>query len=85
MYSLKSNTLVTEVDGNVIILDVNKSEYFTLDSIASTIFSLIKEGKDIDYISEVITEEYDVSIAQVKKDIKDFCDKLVKDGLLLKQ
>lgn len=77
--------MVTESDGVLILLNIKKSEYFSLDEIGSIVLSLIKEKKDFDYILEAITNEYNVSQDQIKDDIIIFCEKLVSDGILVKE
>lgn len=77
--------MVTESDGVLILLNIKKSEYFSLDEIGSIVLSLIQEKKDFDYILEAITNEYNVPRDQLKEDITIFCEKLAFDGILVKE
>ncbi|PEY29102.1 PqqD family protein [Bacillus cereus] len=70
---------------NIILLEMERSLYFSLDFIGSQIWNRIEEGKALEQICKEIAEEYDVKPEQVSVDIEEFCSALELNGLLLKK
>ncbi len=47
-------------------------ESFTVNPIGISILNLLKQGKDLDTICQLLLEEYNVEAATVERDVMDF-------------
>lgn len=70
-----------EIDGEMVLLDMNTENYFGLDGVASDIWKLLQEGKTIQQTFDALLEIYDVEPEQLKNDLEAFIDKLVENKL----
>lgn len=78
----KDNQLFSEIDGEVVMLSVENSEYYGMDKVGSRIWQILeKEIKFRDLISLLI-EEYDVTEDQCIKDTMAFLEMLDEKGLI---
>jgi hypothetical protein len=71
-----------EVDGEMVLLDMNSENYFGLDSVASDIWRLLGEGKSVGETYAALLEIYDVEEEQLRADLEAFIQKLLDDGLV---
>ena len=70
-----------EVDGEMVLLDMNSENYFGLDSVASDIWRLLQEGKTLDGCREELLEIYDVEADRLRNDLEAFVQQLIDNGL----
>jgi len=80
--AMKDDIILAEVDGEGMIIDVEKGTSHFLNETALLLFKMMKEGNSIDEIKEVMLKEYDVDEADVEKDIREFISKLEKKAVL---
>ncbi len=71
-----------EVDGEMVLLDMESENYFGLDEVGTSIWQAMQEKKTLQEVFEVLLEQYDVEEEVLKKDLSDFVDKLLKSGLV---
>ena len=79
---ISSEVLTQEVGGETVILDLKSEGYFGLDEIGTRIWQLLQEQKNLQSVTETMLNEYDVEPDQLKTDIKDLLNELVKSGLV---
>lgn len=70
-----------EVDGEMVLLDMNTENYFGLDSVASDIWKLLQEGKTLQETYDALLDMYDVEPDTLKKDLETFVNTLVDQKL----
>jgi len=71
-----------EVDGEMVLLDMNSENYFGLDSVGSDIWQAMQEHASLTDVFAVLLREYDVEEELLKKDLLAFTEKLQKSGLV---
>lgn len=71
-----------EVDGEMVLLDMNSENYFGLDEIGTAIWQAMQEKKILKEVFEVLLEQYEVESEVLEKDLLDFVEKLVESGLV---
>ncbi len=72
-----------EVDGEMVLLDMNSENYFGFDEVGSSIWQAIEaEEGMLERVLEVLLEEYDVEESVLKHDLLVFVDKLAESGLV---
>ncbi len=79
---MKDDIILAEVDGEGMVIDVEKGTSHFLNETALLIFKMMKEGNSIDEIKEAMHKEYDVDEADIEKDIREFISKLEKKAVL---
>ena len=79
---ISSEVLTQEVGGETVILDLESESYFGLNAIGTRIWQLLKEEKDISTITDTMMNEYDVEPDQLKTDINNLLNELLKSGLV---
>jgi len=71
-----------EVDGEMVLLDMESENYFGLDSVGSAIWSAIEQKQVLQDVYDILLEEYDVKPERLKKDLLDFIAKLETNQLI---
>lgn len=79
---MKDDIILAEVEGEGMIIDVEKSMSYFLNETALFVFKLLNEGKDIDDIKTALLREYDVDPTEVENDIREFIGKLDRKAVL---
>jgi len=73
-----SRTVGTET----VLLNLETSTYLSLDPVGGRFWELISQGNNFQQAMAAMLEEYDVSPAELEKDLADLCADLRKAGLL---
>ena len=72
-----------EVDGEMVLLDMNSENYFGLDEVGSSIWQAIEaENGVLERVLPILLDEYEVEEDVLKRDLLDFVEKLVESGLV---
>ena len=71
-----------EVDGEMVILDMESENYFGLDEVGTAIWQSMQEYESLQEVFEALLEQYDVEAEVLEQDLSNFVDKLVKSGLV---
>jgi len=70
-----------EVDGEMVLLDMNSENYYGLDRVATDIWHLLQEGKSLEETVEELLELYDVEEQRLRHDLELFVSQLTERGL----
>jgi hypothetical protein len=65
------NQISTEIEGELVVLQLEEGEYFGLDGVGPRIWELLQESRTVGDIEDRLTEEYDVSRERVRRDVDD--------------
>ena len=71
-----------EVDGEMVLLDMNSENYFGLDEVGTSIWQAMQENENLQEVMSTLLEQYDVEEEVLKKDLLDFVNKLEESGLI---
>ncbi|PHS41833.1 MAG: PqqD family protein [Sulfurovum sp.] len=71
-----------EVDGEMVLLDMESENYFGLDEVGTAIWQAMQEKETLKEVFEVLSEQYEVEAEMLEKDLSDFVNKLVESGLV---
>lgn len=80
--SVSPNVLFNELDGEVVLLDLDTEQYFGLDDIGSAMWLLIEEHKNQDRVVEEICKAYDVDKAKATRDVENLLAQLADANLV---
>jgi len=71
-----------EVDGEMVLLDMESENYFGLDEVGTSIWQAMQEKETLKEVLEVLLEQYEVEAEMLENDLSDFVGKLVESGLV---
>lgn len=84
MYQLAEKISWKEMDGLVIIVDLESGAYFSLNSTASDIWQAIVSGKTEEEVKKIISEKYEVEGETIDKDVSACIDSWLSENLIIK-
>jgi len=71
--------------GELVILDMERGEYFAMDEIGATLWAGLDAGKTLEQIADDVVARYDVAREQALTDLVALRDELLQRGLLVKE
>ena len=71
-----------EVDGEMVLLDMQSENYFGLDEVGTVIWQAMQDQRCLKDILLVLMEQYDVKEDILEKDLLTFTHALVENGLI---
>ena len=71
-----------EVDGEMVLLDMNSENYFGLDEVGTTIWQAMQEKEVLQEVYDAMLEQYEVKPEVLERDLLDFVRKLDESGLV---
>ncbi|MDQ7047839.1 MAG: PqqD family protein [Sulfurovum sp.] len=71
-----------EVDGEMVLLDMESENYFGLDEVGTSIWQAMQEKETLKEVLDLLLEQYDVESDILEKDLAIFVDKLIESGLV---
>ena len=71
-----------EVDGEMVLLDMESENYFGLDEVGTAIWHAMQDKETLQEVLEALLEQYEVEEEVLKRDLLDFVGKLHESGLI---
>ena len=71
-----------EVDGEMVLLDMNSENYFGLDEVGTTIWQAMQEKEMLQDVYDAMIEQYEVAPDVLENDLLEFAEKLRESGLI---
>lgn len=71
-----------EVDGEMVLLDMESENYFGLDEVGTAIWQAMQEYGTLQEVLNALLEQYDVEAEVLENDLSSFVDKLLESGLI---
>jgi Coenzyme PQQ synthesis protein D (PqqD) len=71
-------------DEELVILDLAKGEYFSLDPIGAKLWSGLQAGRSFEEIAQDVVDEYEVTLERALSDLVALGEDLVARGLLVR-
>lgn len=72
----------TDLDGDKVMMDLEKGQYFALNSVASMIWDKIEKPMSVEQIVEMLLKEYEVEKEECEKSVVEFLEGLNKASLI---
>lgn len=72
----------TNIDGETVMMDIEKGEYYALNEVGTRIWELTREKIKINDIISTLLDEYDVNEHQCRKSIMGFIERLYYDDII---
>jgi hypothetical protein len=79
---LPEDVLISNVEGESVLLNLNSERYFGLDEVGTRMLSVLTTSNSIQTAYEALLEEYEVENEKLRNDLAELIDRLVDQGLL---
>ena len=76
------DVLVSELDGESVLLKLKSESYFGLDEIGTRIWTLLLESDSVQAVYDAVLSEFDVDADELLDNLTEFVDSLIRQGLL---
>lgn len=77
-----SNIVWNVVDNEALLLDIETGEYFSLNPVATEIWTMLSEGQSRDTIAVTLGKKYEIEPEAIAADIDELLNDLSQAGLL---
>lgn len=74
--------MARQVGDETVILDLASGTYFGLDPVGARIWTLLGEGKTLAQVCDAMQEEFEVSRAELERDVLDLAGRLQEQQLI---
>ena len=78
----KESVFTQELDGEMVLFDMESEHYFGLDETGTVMWQLLQEKRELTEVLSLLLEQYEVEERILKKDLLHFLDKLQENGLI---
>ena len=68
-------------DGGMVVL-AGRAEVKVLNPVGIVVFSLLDGTRDVDALTQAVTDEFDIDAAQARRDVLEFLTSLQNEGML---
>ena len=82
-YAPSASVLSQEIEGETVLLDMEREHFYSLDSIGTRVWKLLAEHGDVEALLASMLLEFDVDEATLRRDIVDLLDRLQEQGLVV--
>lgn len=80
--SRRTDLPTQELDGDLVMADVQAGQFYGLGGSARRIWELLKTPSTLSALCKTLTAEYDVPMDECRADVQEFLGQLVKAGLI---
>jgi hypothetical protein len=80
--TVPSQVMTRQVGDETVLLHLGTGTYYGLDSVGQSIWLLMRDGKTLAEICDLLLQEYDVTREALTRDVVELADKLLAQGLI---
>jgi hypothetical protein len=80
--TIPSQVMARQVGDETVLLHLGTGTYYGLDLVGQSIWLLMRDGKTLAEICDLLLQEYDVSRETISRDVVELADKLLAQGLI---
>ena len=80
--SYRSDIDTTDLDGDKVMMDLEKGQYFALNSVASRIWEELEKPVQVSNLIETLLKEYEVEKQTCEESVIEFIEGLNNAGLI---
>lgn len=82
-FTRNSDTISGKLEEELVMMDVDKGMYFSLNPIATRIWEMLEKSLTVDELVALLMEEYEIDQAQCTADVEEYLKEMEKLGLIL--
>ena len=80
--SIPASVLSTTVEQDVVLLNTETSQYYSLDEVGARFWNLLGEGVTLKQAHQTLLKEYEVEAAELESDLLELLEDFQKNGLV---
>jgi hypothetical protein len=80
--AIKKDILVQNVDGELVLLNLESEQYFGLDDVGNTMWSCLKETESLQGAYDRLIDRYNVDPEELKQDFLNLVEQFVEHDLV---
>ena len=81
---LPDDVLISNLQEEAVILNIVNERYYGLDDVGTRFLSVLNTSESIEAAYEVLRDEYDVDPQNLRQDLLDLTENLLKQGILIR-
>lgn len=81
-FSIPENVLSQEVNGEVVLLNIENESYYSLNAAGSQMWQLLSEHQDIETVMPQLLETFVIDEAKLRQDLMELIEELIQEDLL---
>ena len=78
------DVLISNLQAESVILNLDSERYYGLDDVGTRFLSVLNTSDSIEAAYEVLRDEYDVDAHNLRQDLLELVEDLVKQGILIR-
>lgn len=82
---INSNIIAKDLLGEMVLLNKENGDYFTLNSMGSEVYNLISDGMETGDIIDLLFERYEIEHDKLRTDILAIIDDMKEKNILIKE
>lgn len=84
-YYRNNEILDGNLEGSLVMMDIQKGKYFSLNPVGKRIWEMIEQPKSFDEITDLLQAEFEVTPEQCSSEVIEFLAKMEKSGIIKKE
>lgn len=80
--SRNPNLIAAEMDGDLVMMSIEKGEYFGISGVGSRVWALLESPMTLQQICRLICHEFAVDETACTQDLQDFSQEMLALGLI---
>ena len=81
-YRRNQETISGQIDDEIVMVDIEKGSYFSLNPVATRIWELLEQPLTLDGLCDQLLTEYDVSAEECRADVAEHLTQMQTLGLV---
>jgi len=81
-FSKTEKFVETDVDGEVVLMDIEDGKFFSLEQTGRRVWELLDEHDSIKKLSDKLTSEYDIDAASCQADLGELISDFLARGMV---
>ncbi len=82
-YTRNSQTISGRLHDEMVMMDIDKGSYYSLNPVATRIWDLLEKPMTTDELCIRLIEEYEVDFTKCKDEVEELLTEMVKLGLVI--
>ncbi|MBV7333090.1 PqqD family protein [Chloroflexi bacterium TSY] len=82
IFTISASVVASELDGEVILLDVQSGNYYGLKNVGVFVWQMLKNDASFDEMSDAIVAEYMVSQERCRADLTELLEDMLQRGII---
>jgi len=83
-YKRNENTVSGRLHDELVMMDIDRGKYYSLNNVSTRLWDLLEEWKSIDELCAVLTDEYDVKPEQCREEVSQILEEMQQLNLVFK-